>query len=75
MGNREEIPAEYDWNTEGASLEIRRSQAKLSGKRTLFLPPLESPYRTPTVQILVGQFGSSVVDNMQLQSYQTMSLK
>ena len=38
-------------NTEGASLEIRRNQAKLSGKRTLFLSPLESPHRTPTVQI------------------------
>jgi hypothetical protein len=29
-------------DTEGASLEIRRNQAKLSGKRTLFLTPLES---------------------------------
>jgi hypothetical protein len=37
MGNREEIPAHYRWDTEGASLEIRRSQAKLSGKRTLLL--------------------------------------
>ena len=30
-------------DTEGASLEVRRSQAKLSGKRTLFLISLESP--------------------------------
>jgi len=52
-GNREEIPVrpavalldERLWDTEGASLEIRRSQAKLSGKRTLFLTPLESLVR------------------------------
>jgi hypothetical protein len=44
-GNREEPPVrladdlldEPTRSTEGASLEIRRSQAKLSGKRTLFL--------------------------------------
>jgi len=40
-GNREEIPVrpavplldEHLWDTEGASLEKRRSQAKLSGKK------------------------------------------
>jgi len=44
-GNREESPVrladdlldEPTRSTEGASLEIRRSQAKLSGKRTLLL--------------------------------------
>jgi hypothetical protein len=45
MGNREESPVrpaddlldEPTRSTEGASLEIRRNQTKLSGKRTLLL--------------------------------------